>query len=117
LISVKRCKETFNKEANMNIFSYRSSILDRNSPHPELMERMMARIAVKSITAARVDGGMAWYEARTKCIFCRHEQECRDWLQGSQGSSSPKFCPNLELFRRCAETDPRDQRALPRVAA
>ncbi len=55
----------------MTIFRYDWSILDPNSPHPEPMQRMMERMAVNAITAMRMDGGMAWYEARTKCIFCR----------------------------------------------
>ena len=35
---------------------------------PELMGRMMERTGVSPTEAARVDGGLAWLEARTKCI-------------------------------------------------
>ena len=49
----------------MTILRYGWSLLDRNSPHPELMQRMMERMAVNAITARRIDGGMAWCEART----------------------------------------------------
>jgi len=63
----------------------------------------MQRMRVSPLTAARVDGGMAWYEARTKCIFCRRENECADWLEGSEGIGNPRqFCPNVEFFEQCA---------------
>ena len=63
-----------------------------NSPAPELMVRMMDRMAVNWKMAAAIDGGLAWYTARTKCIFCRHEAECRRWLEGPE--ALPEFCPN-----------------------
>ncbi len=78
----------------MTIVRYGWSILDRNSPHPELMQRMMERMAVNAITAMRMDGGMAWCEARTKCIFCRHEEECRHWLDGSEAPRGPHTMPS-----------------------
>ncbi len=93
----------------MTIVRYGWSILDRNSPHPELMQRMMQRMAVNAVTAMRIDGGMAWSEARTKCIFCRHEEECRHWLDGSEvPGEPPDFCPIVEFFGWCAETDEHD---------
>ena len=82
---------------------YRCWILDCKSRHPDLMERMMQHMSVSPLAAARVDGGMAWYEARTKCIFCRRENECADWLEGSEGIGNPRqFCPNVEFFEQCA---------------
>ncbi len=90
----------------MTIVRYGSSILGRNSPHPKLMQRMMERMAVNAITAMRMDGGMAWCEARTKCIFCRYEEECRHWLDGSE-REPPDFCPIVEFFG-CADTDAHD---------
>ena len=102
----------------MTISRYGWSILDRNSPHPELMQRMMERMAVNAITATRIDGGMAWCEARAKCIFCRHEEECRNWLDGSEAlREPPDFCPIVEFFRWCADTDAHDDPPAPRVAA
>jgi Family of unknown function (DUF6455) len=71
-----------------------------NSPAPELMVCMMDRMAVNWKMAAAIDGGLAWYAARTKCIFCRHEAECRNWLEGPE--ALPEFCPNAKFFRRCA---------------
>ena len=82
---------------------YRCWILDCKSRHPDLMERMMQHMSVSPLAAARVDGGMAWYEARTKCIFCRRENECADWLEGSEGIGNPRqFCPNVQFFQQCA---------------
>ena len=93
----------------MTIVRYGWSILDRNSPHPELMQRMMERMAVNTTMGVRVDGGMAWCEARTKCIFCRHEEECRHWLDGWEAPREPPdFCPLVEFFGWCADTDAHD---------
>jgi hypothetical protein len=36
------------------------------------MDRMMERVGVASAEVVCVDGGLAWLEANTKCIFCRH---------------------------------------------
>ena len=71
---------------------------------PELMDRMMERVGVNPAEAACVDGGLAWLEARTKCIFCRHIGECCNWLEGSDTRTTPTdFCPTSEFFRSCAE--------------
>jgi Family of unknown function (DUF6455) len=91
-------------------FSYRLSVLDQNAPQPELMERMMGRMVVNSNMATRIDGGMAWYEARTKCIFCRRERQCRNWLEGGESLREPTdFCPNVEFFRQCADVSVHDR--------
>lgn len=68
----------------------------------ELMDRMIERLGVNPAAAARVDRGMAWYEARTRCIACRTERECRSWLERSpESAGEPDFCPNAEFFRSC----------------
>jgi hypothetical protein len=82
-------------------------LLDENSPAPELMVRMMDHMAANWKTAALIDGGLAWYAARTKCIFCRHEAECRSWLDGPE--ALPEFCPNAKFFRVCAVAYAHDQ--------
>lgn len=84
------------------LMNYRYWILDRRSRHPDLMERVMQRMSVSPLAAASVDGGMAWYEVRTKCIFCRRESECAHWLEGPEGIGDPRqFCPNVDFFQ-CA---------------
>jgi hypothetical protein len=91
----------------MSDFGYRCHMLEETSLRPELMDRMMERLLVSLSVAGRVDGGMALDEARTKCIFCRHETECRYWLEGSETLCGPtEFCPNVDFFRQCAETNP-----------
>ena len=68
----------------------------------ELMDRMMERLNVDEAFAAGVDGGLALHQARTKCIFCRDEPRCGDWLATAQPMSGPgDFCPNMEFFQDC----------------
>jgi Family of unknown function (DUF6455) len=50
----------------------------------------------------RIDRGMAWYEARSRCIACADQQKCRSWLARSRTGKSyspPEFCPNAAFFR------------------
>ena len=88
----------------MSRLSSRQPTLVRYTRCPELMDRMMARVGVPPDEAAGVDGGLAWLEARTKCIFCRHVGECCGWLAGYDTRTTPAdFCPNTEFFDSCAE--------------
>jgi hypothetical protein len=68
----------------------------------ELMHHMMERLCVDPAVATGIDGGLAWYEARTKCVFCPSVQRCREWLEGSGPSPGPaEFCPNAMFFQAC----------------
>ena len=71
----------------MSDFCYTRPMFDRVFRQAELMDRMMGRVGVDPIAAARVDKGMAWYEARTKCIACCSERQCRDWLARSEAQA------------------------------
>ena len=94
----------------MSDFCYSWPKFNRIFHQVELMDRMMEVVGVNPAVAARVDKGEAWYEARTNCISCCHECECRNWLECSEGLPiPPNFCPNVEFFRRCTEADARDQ--------
>ena len=96
----------------MSDFCYSWPVLNRIFHQVELMDRMMGLVGVDPAVAGRVDKGAAWYEARTNCISCCHERECRNWLECSEGFPlPPDFCPNVEFFQQCAETAP----AAPRV--
>ena len=65
----------------------------------ELMDRMMRVSGVNVLTAVRVDGGLAFIEARAKCRLCLHEGVCRDWLESCEGlQTPPDFCPNARFF-------------------
>jgi hypothetical protein len=79
-------------------------MLDRISRQAELMDRVIERVGVIPGVAARVDRGLAFYEARTKCISCVHEWECRQWLarRPAERSAPAEFCPNAEFLRCCA---------------
>ena len=91
----------------MSDFCYSWQLLNRIFHQVELMDRMMGLVGVDPAVAVRVDKGVAWYEARTNCISCCHECECRNWLECSEGLPvPPDFCPNVEFFGRCAETAP-----------
>jgi Family of unknown function (DUF6455) len=95
----------------MSDFCYSSPMLDRILRQAELMDRMMERVGVIPAAAARVDRGMAWYEARTRCIACCSERPCRDWLTLSESqavSAPPEFCHNAEFFRCCGAKNPQE---------
>jgi len=71
------------------------------------MDRMMSRVGVDVADATRQDGGLAWYEARAKCIFCRNAQRCFDWLQEVEPiGAAAEFCPNTNFFRSCSSEIP-----------
>jgi hypothetical protein len=66
-----------------------------------LMDRMMQKRGVDTDTARRVDGGLAFVEARAKCRYCLHEEECRRWLTIKSPRRAPRFCPNAIFFESC----------------
>ena len=81
---------------------YSWPIFNRVFRQAELMDRMMERVGARPAVAVRIDHGMAWYDARTKCIDCLAEQECRRWLENTDASARPPdFCPNAQFFRQC----------------
>jgi len=85
-------------------FCYSRPMLERILRQAEMMDQMMQRVGVDPATAARADRGMACYEARTRCLSCRSERQCFDWLAraGSQPPlEPPEFCHNAEFLRRC----------------
>jgi hypothetical protein len=68
----------------------------------QLMDRMMQASGVDVLTAVRVDGGLAFAEARTKCRYCLHEGACRNWLDSFKGlQMPPDLCPNASFFLAC----------------
>jgi hypothetical protein len=69
----------------------------------ELMDRMMETRGVDVLAALRVDGGIAFIEARAKCRYCQHEGVCKHWL-ASEGQRGPVgFCPNAAFFKSLIE--------------
>jgi hypothetical protein len=75
---------------------------DRIHRQQEQMRQMMGRLNVDPHVAVSVDGGLAWYEAQTKCIFCASTSPCRDWLAAREPRYGPRrFCPNALFFQDC----------------
>jgi hypothetical protein len=83
----------------MTDFCYGGPMLDQVLDHAELMDRMMERVGVDQVAVARLDQGMAFYEARTRCLSCPHEAACRGWLANAEvPAAAPEFCANAEFF-------------------
>jgi len=66
-----------------------------------LMDQMMKVRGVSVPAALRVDGGLAFIEARAKCRYCVHEGICRRWLASEGQRGSADFCPNTAFFQSC----------------
>jgi hypothetical protein len=87
---------------------------DRVRTQDERMRQAMERLNIEPAFAAAVDGGLAWHEARTKCIFCSNTRRCRDWLAASGPIAAFKrFCPNADYFRDCLSEMPRHRQIAP----
>ena len=71
----------------------------------ELMDRMMECAGVEPVRAARIDKGTAWYEARSRCIACIHDRNCRAWIasQARKPAAVPDYCANAQFFRLANE--------------
>lgn len=64
------------------------------------MRRMLRIAGIKPQDAAQVDGGLAILEARTKCAYCQHDDQCQAWLNsGGDLSQIQAFCSNARLIR------------------
>jgi hypothetical protein len=88
----------------MTDFYYGWPMLERVFSRAELMDRMMRRLGVNTVAAMRIAHGLAWYEARSNCIACCHDQHRLAWLDhANQGSSAPDFCLNARFFQECSE--------------
>ena len=86
----------------MSDLCFSRPMLRRILDHADLLDRMLERVGVDPAAAVRADRGMAWYEARSRCIGCIREQNCRTWQLGSEtAAAAPEFCPNAHFFRRC----------------
>ncbi len=89
----------------MTDFCYSRPMMERVLRRAELMDRMMQCIGVEPARAARIDKGMAWYEARSRCIACLLDRQCRSWIesQGVKAPAPPGFCANAEFFRQAKQ--------------
>jgi len=64
----------------------------------DLMDRMMEAVGVAAARAARLDRGMAWYEARCRCITCQ--------MAGNAGHGSPALSSARRRARRPSAATP-----------
>ncbi len=69
------------------------------------LQEMMQRLDVDAATLARLRGGDAFAEARSRCLFCGTGDKCLRWLEQSDVGARPEFCPNLPLFESCRRND------------
>lgn len=98
----------------MGDFCYSRPMLDHVLAQADLMDRMIDRVGVNPAVVARLDRGMTWYAARTRCIECSHSRECRAWVDGTAaGTAPPDFCPNGRLFESCQSEVLRDRGLVP----
>jgi hypothetical protein len=98
----------------MGDFCYSRPMLERVFAQAELMDRMIERVGVNPAVVARLDRGMTWYAARTRCIECAHARECRAWVDGSEPTAAPpEFCPNAALFASCRSEVLRERGIVP----
>jgi hypothetical protein len=86
----------------MTDFCYSAPMMQRVLRQAEQMDQMLQCLGAEPVRLVRVDEGMVWYEARTRCIACIHDERCRGWIAerlDQTSSKPPAFCPNAELFR------------------
>lgn len=90
-------------EVRMTDFCYSFPALNRVLTQSEVMDRVMARLGASPLEAIRRDQGASWYEARTRCIACTVDRECRLWLEVVDDASDHEmtFCPNWAFFNLC----------------
>ena len=83
----------------MSDFCYGWPVFNRVFRQAALMDRAMERMGADRAVAVRLEKGVAWYEARTRCIECVHDQRCRGWLavDASLGADAD-FCPNAGFY-------------------
>jgi hypothetical protein len=63
----------------MSDFCYSRPMLNRVMLQAEVMDRMIEAVGVDSAVSRRIDRGMGWYEACSRCIACHNEAQCADW--------------------------------------
>lgn len=86
----------------MSDYCYGFPIYQRVEAQADLMDRMLRHAGIAPVELIRRDRGASWYEARTRCLECRFDRECRAWLAthpGETGTDVPDFCTNAAVLR------------------
>ncbi len=92
----------------MSDYCYSFPIFNRVQTQAATMDRMVEKVGVDPLVAVRVENGMAWYEARTRCLECRSAERCTAWLDCTTHDGDadvPDFCPNNRFFQKCKPTE------------
>jgi hypothetical protein len=80
--------------------------MQRLESHEDQMRKMMSARGVQEDEAVSSDGGLGWFSARTRCIFCKRVDQCANWMSGKDATLSPEdFCPNLKFFEQFGRTE------------
>lgn len=86
----------------MSDYCYGFPIFHRVEAQAELMDRMLQHARITRLELIRRDSGASWYEARTRCLECHLDRECRAWLAAHMAEPDadlPEFCPNVRVLR------------------
>lgn len=68
----------------------------------ELLDRMIDVLALDPLKAVSLDGGQAYFDARTRCLACFRAPECREMIElEPRRAGPPAFCLNEAYFSRC----------------
>lgn len=94
----------------MTDFCYRFPVFNRVLTQADVMDRMLETLEIDPIDAARCDAGMSWFEARTRCIDCLNDRQCRQWLeQTRRAEAAPEFCANRDFLQQCRQAQTSDE--------
>jgi hypothetical protein len=96
------------ERATMSDYCYSFPVFNRVLDRADLMDRMMARVGTDRLQAMRAEQGMCWYQARTRCLECNAECQCRAWLKAQpdgEPAAAPAFCPNAAFLMSCTSPD------------
>jgi hypothetical protein len=81
-------------------------LFNRILAQADLMDRMMERMDADPLVAIRRDGGATFYDARSRCIDCAADRQCRNWLDAAPSTEPqvvPTFCVNSDFIKSCRE--------------
>jgi hypothetical protein len=79
-------------------------IFNRVIAQTDLMDRMIARTGADPLVAIRRDGVAAWHQARSRCVDCVADEQCRRWLDSTpcdEPQDVPAFCANRAFIEAC----------------
>jgi uncharacterized protein DUF6455 len=66
------------------------------------LDEMIEQLEINPAAAARRAGGLAFAQARSRCLMCTHAHLCRFWLdQAGTAPQTPEFCPNAAYLEAC----------------